>query len=69
VRAILARRQPWAALSAVFAPLTAIFSKIGIENVNPIWAQPAASRLSVATALGSFDNLSLRDHFEICLRG
>jgi transporter family protein len=27
--------QPWAVLSAVFAALTAIFAKVGVENVNP----------------------------------
>ena len=26
--------QVWAALSALFAALTAIFAKIGVENVN-----------------------------------
>jgi transporter family protein len=27
--------QAWALLSAVFAALTAIFAKVGIENINP----------------------------------
>lgn len=27
--------QAWAALSAVFAALTAIFAKIGVEDINP----------------------------------
>ena len=30
--------QVWAILSAAFAALTAIFAKIGIENVNPDFA-------------------------------
>ena len=30
--------QFWAILSAVFAALTAIFAKIGVENVNPDFA-------------------------------
>ena len=30
--------QAWAVLSAVFAALTAIFAKIGIENVNSDFA-------------------------------
>jgi hypothetical protein len=27
--------QVWALLSAVFAALTAIFAKVGVENINP----------------------------------
>src|SRR5471030_3248984 len=27
--------QVWAVLSAVFAALTAIFAKVGVENINP----------------------------------
>ena len=27
--------QSWAVLSAVFAALTAIFAKVGVDNVNP----------------------------------
>ena len=34
----LASWQLWAVLSAVFAALTAIFAKIGIENVNSDFA-------------------------------
>src|SRR6266576_1417129 len=30
--------QFWAVLSAIFAALTAIFAKVGIENVNPDFA-------------------------------
>jgi len=30
--------QAWAVLSAVFAALTAIFAKIGVDNVNPDFA-------------------------------
>ena len=30
--------QLWAVLSAVFAALTAIFAKVGVENVNPDFA-------------------------------
>lgn len=30
--------QLWAALSAVFAALTAIFAKIGVDNINPDFA-------------------------------
>src|SRR6202000_2448009 len=31
----LAAWQVWALLSAVFAALTAIFAKVGVENINP----------------------------------
>lgn len=34
----LASWQFWALLSAVFAALTAIFAKIGVENINPDFA-------------------------------
>jgi bacterial/archaeal transporter family protein len=34
MRAALSTWQFWAGLSAVFAALTAIFAKIGVENVN-----------------------------------
>ena len=34
----LASWQFWAVLSAVFAALTAIFAKIGVENVNSDFA-------------------------------
>jgi transporter family protein len=30
--------QSWAVLSAVFAALTAIFAKVGVDNVNPDFA-------------------------------
>jgi len=30
--------QFWAALSAVFAAMTAVFAKIGVDNVNPDFA-------------------------------
>jgi transporter family protein len=36
--AALSSWQFWAVLSAVFAALTAIFAKIGVENVNPDFA-------------------------------
>jgi bacterial/archaeal transporter family protein len=34
MKSLLGSWQLWAALSAVFAALTAIFAKIGVENVN-----------------------------------
>jgi transporter family protein len=36
--AALSSWQFWALLSAVFAALTAIFAKVGVENVNPDFA-------------------------------
>ena len=33
--ALLSAWQIWALLSACFAALTAIFAKIGVENINP----------------------------------
>lgn len=38
MKAILNSWQLWAGLSAVFAALTAIFAKVGIENVNSDFA-------------------------------
>ena len=45
--------QLWAGLSAVFAALTAIFAKVGIENVNSDFATPIRTVviLIVLTAL------------------
>jgi transporter family protein len=38
MRGILASWQAWAILSATFAALTAIFAKVGVENVNSDFA-------------------------------
>jgi transporter family protein len=38
MKSILTSWQCWAVLSAVFAALTAIFAKVGIENVNSDFA-------------------------------
>ena len=38
MKPLLASWQLWAVLSAVFAALTAIFAKVGIENVNSDFA-------------------------------
>lgn len=38
MKSILNSWQTWAALSAAFAALTAIFAKVGIENVNSDFA-------------------------------
>lgn len=33
--ALISAWQTWALLSACFAALTAIFAKVGVENINP----------------------------------
>lgn len=38
MKEVLGGWQVWAALSAVFAALTAIFAKVGIENINSDFA-------------------------------
>jgi len=38
VKSLVASWQFWALLSACFAALTAIFAKVGVENVNPDFA-------------------------------
>lgn len=38
MKSAFASWQFWALLSAIFAALTAIFAKIGVENVNPDFA-------------------------------
>ncbi len=40
---MLSSWQLWAVLSAVFAALTAIFAKVGVENVNSDLASSAPS--------------------------
>ena len=42
----------WALLSAVFAALTAIFAKIGVENVNPDFAAFIRTIVILAAAGG-----------------
>ncbi len=43
MKEVLGGWQVWAALSAVFAALTAIFAKVGIENVNSDFDRPPTS--------------------------
>ena len=35
MKSLLSHWQIWAVLSAAFAALTAIFAKVGVENINP----------------------------------
>src|SRR5690348_12476215 len=54
--------QFWAILSAVFAALTAIFAKVGIDNVNPDFATFVRTIVillclgAILTATGQFQN-------------
>lgn len=70
--------QFWAFLSAVFAALTAIFAKIGIENVNSDFATfvrtiiilLALSIILFATGqFQRFDSISSRSYFFLVLSG
>lgn len=47
--------QPWALLSAVFAALTALFAKIGVENI----ASDLATFIRTVVVLFSFNVLLL----------
>lgn len=64
MRTIFASWQFWALLSAGFAALTAIFAKVGIENVNSDYATFIRTVVIVAvlavilTAIGAWQPLS-----------
>ncbi len=70
--------QFWAVLSAVFAALTAIFAKIGVENVNSDFATLIRTVVILATlalillATGQFQSpasISSRTYFFLLLSG
>jgi len=70
--------QVWAVLSALFAALTAIFAKIGIENVNSDFATFIRTIIILATlalillATGQFQSpvtISGRTYFFLLLSG
>jgi bacterial/archaeal transporter family protein len=70
--------QLWAVLSAVFAALTAIFAKIGVENINPDLATflrtivIAVALVVMLLATGQFhapDDLSSRTILFLVLSG
>ena len=70
--------QFWAILSAIFAALTAIFAKVGIENVNSDFATfvrtiiilLALSIILFATGqFQRFDSISSRSYFFLVLSG
>ena len=78
MKSILVSWQFWAVLSAVFAALTAIFAKIGVENVNPDFATfirtivVLAALSLILTASGgwqSFDTVSNRSAVFLALSG
>ena len=57
--------QAWAALSAVFAALTAIFAKIGVEDINPDLAtfiRTIIVLMSLALILAATGELRAPDH-------
>ncbi|MGN6285044.1 MAG: EamA family transporter [Afipia sp.] len=57
--------QAWAALSAVFAALTAIFAKIGVEDINPDLAtfiRTIIVLMSLALLLAATGELRAPDH-------
>jgi transporter family protein len=57
--------QAWAALSAVFAALTAIFAKIGVEDINPDLAtfiRTIIVLMSLARLLAATGELRAPDH-------
>nr|WP_206530219.1 EamA family transporter [Nordella sp. HKS 07] len=64
MRAMAASWQFWAFLSAIFAALTALFAKVGIENVNPDLATfirtliIAAVLAAILAATGQFQSPS-----------
>jgi transporter family protein len=70
--------QVWALLSAGFAALTAIFAKVGIENINSDFATfirtlvILAVLLGILAALGEFQplsSISSRSYFFLVLSG
>jgi bacterial/archaeal transporter family protein len=74
----LATWQFWATLSAVFAAMTAIFAKIGVDNVNPDFAtfiRTIVILLCLATILaatGQFQSpgsISARSYVFLALSG
>ena len=52
MKSILASWQAWALLSAGFAALTAIFAKVGVENVNSDFATLIRTVVILALAAG-----------------
>ena len=78
MNATLATWQFWAALSAAFAAMTAIFAKIGVDNVNPDFAtfvRTIVILLCLATILsatGQFQSpgsISARSYVFLALSG
>jgi transporter family protein len=70
--------QFWALLSAVFAALTAIFAKVGVDNVNPDFATFVRTIIillclgAILAATGQFqspDSVSARSYAFLVLSG
>jgi bacterial/archaeal transporter family protein len=78
MRRLLSAWQTWALLSAAFAALTAIFAKVGVENVNSDFATfirtivillVLAAILSALGEFESFESISSRTYFFLVLSG
>ena len=52
MKSLLAHWQIWAVLSAAFAALTAIFAKVGVENVNSDFATFVRTIVVILALLG-----------------
>jgi transporter family protein len=78
MRTLLVSWQVWALLSAVFAALTAIFAKIGVENVNSDFATfirtiviliVLGAILAATRQFQSFSTISGRSYLFLILSG
>jgi len=78
IKSILGSWQLWALLSAAFAALTAIFAKVGIENVNSDYATLVRTVViliiaaGIVLALGEFQppsSLSAKTYVFLVLSG
>ena len=78
MKTFVATWQFWALASATFAALTAIFAKVGVENVNPDFATfirtivilLALGAILAATGQGqSFSSISSRSYMFLVLSG
>jgi bacterial/archaeal transporter family protein len=61
MKSLLSHWQIWAVLSAAFAALTAIFAKVGVENVNSDFATFVRTIVVIVALLGI---LTLTGHWQ-----
>jgi bacterial/archaeal transporter family protein len=78
MRSLLLSWQAWALLAAAFAALTAIFAKVGVENVNPDFATFIRTIVILAAIAGillatgqfqPFGSISRRTYLFLALSG